>query len=464
MIYLYQLTVRTGRFELLQQSLAGVTCDSRLQLLLIAFALGALLEGAGGFSTPVAVCGSILISLGFPPIQAAGLCLIADTAPVVFGGLGIPIVALHGVTGLEIHSLSTTAAMLLTPFCLLLPFCLIWTFAGFRAMLEVWPASLVSGVTFSLTQLLMAVYTGPALVDIVAASATMTALILFLKVWKPRRLLNARREMISPQESTSREPGATTAVKAWLPWFTLSLFVLAWGIPKISQWLERETTVSLQVAGLHNVVVRIPPVAVKPVAEAAIFNLNWLAATGTGILIASVLSGFLMGLGPTTLCKELLRTLFNLRFTVMTISTMLALGYVMRYCGLDATLGLAFAHTGTLFPFFAPLIGWVGTATTGSDTASNVVFGNLQQMTARQVGVSPVLMSSANSVGGVMSKMIAAPSIVVASTTTKTYGKEGTIFRYVFLHSLTMGLLVGILVYLIAYVHSLSGLVAALGG
>jgi lactate permease len=452
-IFLYQLTVETGRFRTLQQSLANITDDGRLQLLLIAFALGAFIEGAGGFGAPVAVCGAILISLGFRPIQAAGLSLIANTAPVAFGSLGIPTIALHAVTGLDVLVLTRMIAIILIPFCILVPFWLVALYAGFRGMLEVWPALLVGGVTFAVTQGLMAIFTGPGLVDIAAAVATIVVLIVFLRFWKPKRVLNAKGQDITGLVRTRHEHSAGAIFKAWLPWLTLSVVVFAWGIPQFSQWMDRKTSIGIPVAGLHNFVQRMPPVSLAPIPEPAIFSLNWLAASGAGILVAALLAGFLMGLGPRSLLRALVRTAFTVRYTVITIAAMLGLGYVMRYCGLDATLGLAFARTGALYPFFGTLIGWVGTATTGSDTASNVVFGSLQQVTARQIGVSPMLMVSANAVGGVMGKMIAAPSIVVASTATESYGQEGTILRYVFLHSLALASLVGVLVFLMAYVY-----------
>jgi len=452
-IFLYQLTVETGRFRTLQQSLANITDDGRLQLLLIAFALGAFIEGAGGFGAPVAVCGAILISLGFRPIQAAGLSLIANTAPVAFGSLGIPTIALHAVTGLDVLVLTRMIAIILIPFCILVPFWLVALYAGFRGMLEVWPALLVGGVTFAVTQGLMAIFTGPGLVDIAAAVATIVVLIVFLRFWKPKRVLNAKGQDITGLVRTRHEHSAGAIFKAWLPWLTLSVVVFVWGIPQFSQWMDRNTSIGIPVAGLHNFVQRMPPVSLAPTPEPAIFSLNWLAASGTGILVAALLAGFLMGLGPRSLLRALVRTAFTVRYTVITIAAMLGLGYVMRYCGLDATLGLAFARTGALYPFFGTLIGWVGTATTGSDTASNAVFGSLQQVTARQIGVSPMLMVSANAVGGVMGKMIAAPSIVVASTATESYGQEGTILRYVFLHSLALASLVGVLVFLMAYVY-----------
>jgi lactate permease len=459
-IFLYDLTVQTGRFVTLQQSLTGITADSRLQLLLIAFALGSFFEGTSGFGTPVAVCSAILISLGFRPLQAAGLSLLANTAPVAFGAMGIPIVALHGVTGLDLFALTRTTAVILLPFDLLVPFWLIWAYAGFAAMIEVWPAILVAGATFASAQLLMAFWNGPSLVAIVAATATIIVLVVFLRFWQPKRTLNVNREDITGQARQAHGHTAATIFKAWLPWLVLSVVVFAWGLPRFSTWMDAKTTVKIPVAGLHNVVLRVPPVVAAPTPEPAVFNLNWLSATGTGILFAALVAGLLMGLSPAELARAFLRTVYKIRFTLVTIAAMMALGYITRYCGLDATLGLAFARTGPLYPFFGTLIGWLGTASTGSDTSSNVLFGSLQTMTARQIGVAPILMASANAAGGVMGKMIAAPSVVVASTATQTYGQEGSILRFVFLHSLALAALAGICVSLLAYVPLLAALVA----
>jgi lactate permease len=459
-IFLYDLTVHTGLFVTLQQSLANITPDSRLQLLLIAFALGAFFEGTCGFGTPVAVCGAILISLGFRPLQAAALTLLADTAPVAFGGLGIPIVALHGVTGLDTFALSKTIAVLLAPFCVLIPFWLIWAFAGFIAMLEVWPAALMAGVTFATVQLLVGVLAGPTLSDIAASTATIVALVVFFRFWRPRRLLSATGVDITQLTHQRFEHNPRRIFHAWLPWLILSLLVFAWGIPALSSWMDAHTTIKLAIPGLNQIVQRVPPVVVKPTAEAAIFNLNWLTATGTSIFIAAIIAGLAMGLGPRSLASHFLRTLINIRFTIVTIAAMMAIGYITRFCGLDATMGLAFARTGSLYPFFGTLVGWLGTASTGSDTSSNVLFGSLQTMTARQLHISPILMASANTSGGVMGKMVAAPSIVVATTATQTYGQEGTILRWVLPHSLAFAALVGILVYLMAYVSPFTRLVA----
>lgn len=445
-IFLYRLTIKADLFDGLRQSLTSVTADSRLQLLLIAFALGALLEGASGFGTPVAVCGAILIGLGFSPLQAAGLALIADTAPVAFGSLGIPVMTLSAVTGLDQLALAKMVAILLVPFCVLIPFWLIWAYAGFRAMVEVWPAALVAGLTFSLSQLVVAFWMGPALVDIIAALLTLVVLVLFLRVWKPKQTMSAGKSEQTVQGKS------VSAFRAWMPWGVLSVVLFCWGIPQFSHLLDTHTTVSFHVAGLDRVVFRVPPVVPAATSEPAVYKLNWLTATGTASLIGALLAGVLMKLGWRQMLAAFGETLVSIRFTVLTISAMMALGFITRYAGLDATIGLAFARAGALYPFFGTLIGWLGTASTGSDTSSNVLFGSLQRLTAQQIHVSPVLMCSANTTGGVMAKMVAAPSIVVASTATASYGQEGRILRYVFAHSLALGVLVGVLVYLIAYV------------
>ena len=458
-IFLYDLTVKTGRFTTLQQSLTGITADARLQLLLIAFALGAFFEGTSGFGAPVAVCAAILISLGFRPLQAAGLCLFANTVPVAFGSMGIPVIALHGVTGLDLLALTRTTVVILLPFDLLVPCWLVWVFAGFAAMVEVWPAIVVTGVTFSLAQLIMAFASGPWLVAIVSATSTIVVFIVFLRFWRPKRMLSVNRDDITGRAHSAHGHTAVTIFKAWLPWLVLSIVVFLWGLPRFSAWIDARTTIKLPVAGLHNLILRVPPVVAAPTPEPAIFNLNWLSATGTGIFLAAILAGFILGFGPISLARALVGTIYKIRYTIVTIAAMMALGYVTRYCGLDATLGLAFARTGPLYPFFGTLIGWLGTASTGSDTASNVLFGSLQTLTARQIGVSPVLMASANASGGVMGKMIAAPSVVVASTATQSYGQEGSILRSVFLPSLALAALAGIYVTLLAYTPFLANLI-----
>jgi lactate permease len=458
-IFMYQLTVRAGRFNLLQECLVGVTEDSRLQLLLIAFIFGAFFEGAAGFGTPVAVCGTILMGLGFLPLEAAGLALLANTAPVAFGALGTPVIALHGVTGLDTLILTRVVATLLTPFCILVPFWLIWAFAGFRAMCEVWPAILISGVSFGFTQLLVARLHGPWLVDISAAVVSLVVFVLFLRVWKPKRILDAQRKDITHLPRSLRQNHASVVVRAAVPWLILTLFVTVWGTPHFTAWIDSLSTLHLHMAGLDRVVFRVPPVVPHPAAEAAVFTFNWLSATGSGIFVAAIIAALVMGLRYRAILQVFWHTIVSTRFTMITIAALMGLAFITRFCGLDATLGLAFARTGTFYPFFGTLIGWLGTASTGSDTSANVLFGSLQKFTAQQLGISPYIMASANSGGGVMGKMIAPQSVVVASTATGIYGSEGTILRFVFLHSFILACLMGLLVSLLVYFPVLTKLI-----
>ena len=464
-IFLYQLTLQKGHFKVLQNSIAGVTEDRRLQLLLIAFAFGAFFEGAAGFGTPVAVTGAILIGIGFSPLAASGLCLIANTAPVAFGAIGTPVIALAAVTGLDLFQLSKQIGHQLPLFSLIIPFWLVWAFAGFRGMIQVWPAALVTGVCFAIPQYLVSTLHGPWLVDIVASIASLTALTLFLRIWQPRTLWlsasridpGARENSKSSQDNPivetfhSKAEKRAQAVKAWLPWVILSVFVFLWGIPQTKSFLDGLFNPKLPVIGLDKLVQRVPPLVPAPHPEAAVYALSMLSATGTGILLAAVISGFLMGYSPAGMAGAYWQTLKLVRFSLLTIACMLALGYVTRYSGTDAALGLAFAQTGVLYPMFGTLLGWLGVALTGSDTASNVLFGGLQKITAQQLGLNPVLMAAANSSGGVMGKMIDAQSIVVASTATRWYGHEGDILRFVFFHSIALAVLVGVLVTIQAY-------------
>jgi lactate permease len=462
-IFMYQLTSETGLFKTLQGSLTGITHDARLQLLLVAFSFGAFFEGAAGFGTPVAVTSAMLIGLGFGPLAASGLSLIANTAPVAFGALGIPIIVLSAVTGLDLLNLSAMVGRQLPFFSILVPFWLIWAFAGFRGMLGVWPAVLVAGAFFAIPQFLVSNFHGPWLVDVVAAIVSMAALITFLRVWRPKRVLSlAAISGGSGPAAVAEAPQRYTTgqiVRAWVPWVILSVLVFLWGLPQMKVFLDGISVVKLPIAGLHQMIQRVPPVVAKPTAEGAVYALNWLSATGTGILIAAVISGLVMGLSVPQMIGIYGRTLKRVRFSLLTIAAMLALGFTTRYSGLDATMGLAFARTGVLYPFFGTLLGWLGVALTGSDTSSNVLFGSLQRITAEQIGVSPTLMASANSSGGVMGKMIDAQSIVVASTATQWYGHEGEILRYVFFHSIALAALVGLLVFLQAYVFPFTLLV-----
>jgi len=474
-IFMYQLTVEAGQFKVLQSSMTGITQDRRLQLLLIAFCFGAFFEGAAGFGTPVAVTAALLIGLGFKPLEASGLSLIANTAPVAFGALGTPIIALAKVTGMSEILLGAMAGRILAPFCILVPFWLIWAFAGFSAMVEIWPAILVAGVSFTIPQILVSNFHGPWLVNIVAAVISMICLIGFLFVWHPKKIWTFADEE-SKGARAAHGYSRSEITRAWVPWVILSVAVFLWGtqtgktvmntpekvFPSLAAWHTPPSAITnpaFPVKGLNNLVQRVPPVVPKPAKEPAVFALNWLSATGSGILVAAILSGLVMGISIPNIFKIYGRTIVKVRFSLLTIAAMLGLGVLTRYSGVDATMGLAFARTGVLYPFFGTLLGWLGVALTGSDTSSNVLFGSLQKITAQQIGIAPSLMAGANSCGGVMGKMIDAQSIVVASTATQWYGHEGDILRYVFFHSLALAALVGIFVTLMAYVYPFTGLV-----
>ena len=477
-IFLYRMTLETGRFKVLQESMTGITQDTRLQLLLIAFSFGAFFEGASGFGTPVAVTAALLIGLGFKPLQASGLSLIANTAPVAYGALGTPIIALAAVTGYSEMALGAQVGRILPFFSVIVPFWLVWAYAGFKGMKEIWPAVAVAGITFAIPQYLVSNYHGPWLTDIIAALVSMVCLIGFLKIWQPKRIWGHEGHQEGEQRAARGAHGYSRAevVRAWMPWLILSVFVFCWGtftgkkimntpekvFTSMSTWHtppSKITNPQFPVNGLNKMVQRMPPVVPKPTAEGAVFGFNWLSATGSGILLAAIISGFVMGLSLPRIVVVWWQTLWHVRFSLMTIGAMLSIGIITRYSGVDATMGLAFARTGHLYPFFGTLLGWLGVALTGSDTASNVLFGSLQKISAQQVGISPVLMGAANSAGGVMGKMIDAQSIVVASTATEWYGHEGDILRYVFWHSIALACLVGILVFLMAYVAPFTHLV-----
>ena len=481
-IFLYRLTVEKGWFAILQQSVAGITEDRRIQLLLVAFAFGAFFEGAGGFGTPVAVTGAILIGLGFSPLAASGLSLIANTAPVAYGALGAPVQGLASVTGYDPYVLGTMIGRQLPFFSVIVPFWLIWVFAGFRGMMAIWPPIAVCGISFAAAQFLISNYINPWIVDIGASLVSMAALVAFLKVWRPAQVwsspaLRGHDPSIGygepkpaslgagvPGDLPKVHVGGRTAssqeiLMAWVPWIILSIIVAIWGTGWFKGIVNPIFSWKYEVPGLHNMIMKVPPVEAAPKAEAAIFNFTYMSYTGTGVLFAAIISGLIMRFSPVRLVTAYFETIWVLRYSLITIAAMLALGVLTRYAGVDATLGLAFAGTGILYPFFGTLLGWLGVALTGSDTASNVLFGGLQRITSEQLGLSGILMASANSSGGVMGKMIDAQSIVVASTATGYFGQESKILRFVFWHSIVLACLVGGLVMLQAYVYPFSEMV-----
>ncbi|MEK7995996.1 MAG: L-lactate permease [Planctomycetota bacterium] len=456
-IFIYNLSVETGGFKVLQDRMSGLSNDRRIQALMIAFSFGAFIEGFAGFGAPVAITGALMIGLGFRPLEAAKLALIGNTAPVAFGSVGIPIITLAKVTGLDESALSMMVGRQLPFFSLLVPFWLVAAQAGWRGMMGVWPACFVTGASFALVQFLVSNYHGPYLVDAAAGLSAIGALITLMRFWKPREVHTHPGHAEAASDSST--PAAVSRTRenwrAWLPWILLTVFVAGVSFAPVKNALNKTFAPKWSVPALHQAVQKMPPVVAKPEPEDAQFTFNLLSATGTALLMAGVLAGLFLGIKPRGLVSLYGRTILRVRVPLLTIALMLALGFTTRYSGTDTTMGLALASTGFLFPFFSPLLGWLGVALTGSDTSSNVLFGNLQKVTAEQIGVSPILTAAANSAGGVMGKMIDAQSIVVASVATggrPDSPDAGSILRVVFWHSLALATLMGVLVMLQAYV------------
>jgi lactate permease len=490
-IFVYQLSVESGQFSVLQRQVAGLSGDRRIQALLVAFCFGAFIEGAAGFGAPVAITAALMIGLGFHPLEAAKLALIGNTAPVAFGALGTPLLTLAKVTGLDLQALSSMVGRQLGLMSIIVPFWLVAAQSGWRRMIGVWPACLITGLSFGATQFLVSNFHGPWLVGIVSAFVSMGSLVLLMRFWEPAQesqgegnadpvstVGDVPKNLESETAASVRQSGGTgsqsfvalaveqrreravstvsspTEWKAWLPWIFLSVFVFLWGLPGVKNLLNGIFAPNIAVAWLDNHVQRMPPIVPAPILEHAVFTFNALSATGTALLLAGLTAGFCLGFSPRRLVGLYCRNAWNVRISLLTIALMLALGFTTRYSGTDTTLGLALASTGSFFPFFSPLIGWLGVALTGSDTSSNVLFGNLQQVTAQRLNLSPILTASANSSGGVMGKMIDAQSIVVASVATGGHTRSpdaGTVLRSVFWHSLALAILIGVLVMLQAY-------------
>jgi lactate permease len=473
-IFLYNVACETGQFEVMKDSIAGLSSDKRLQLVLIAFCFGAFLEGAGGGGAPVAIAGSFLIGLGFNPFQAATLCLIANTAPVAWGGVGNPIRTLAGVTGLPEAEFSAMAGRILPPLSLILPLWLVRSMVGWRDTLQVWPALLVSGASFAAMQFYWSNFQEPGLVDIVAAIFSLLMMVVFLKFWKPAVVMpidngspatgpggamplaasNAAATAVSGTIATRHSTAAV--LKGWSPFIIASVLIFVTGLPAIAKHLNIPA-LSMPMPLLHRAVLKMPPVAPQPTPEDAIVNLNFVAIPGTVVFVAGVLAALLARLPLARTAQLFRRTLVQTLPSTLAISFMVGLAYVTRYSGMDTVLGLSLTGTGVLFPFFGTLLGWLGVALTGTDAGSNALFGNLQTVTAAQLGLSPILMGAANSTGGVMGKMIDAQSIVVASTATHQQGNEAAIFKAVFVHSIALVCLVGLIV--LAYAYLFPGLI-----
>jgi L-lactate transport len=441
-VALYRLTVATGQFQVIKDSVGHLTPDRRLQALFIAFAFGAFVEGASGFGTPVAVASAMLAGLGFTPFYAAGICLLANTAPVAFGAIATPLVTLAAVTNLPLTTLSAWVGRICAPLSLLIPTYLVLVMSGVRGVRAVWPATLLCGLSFALTQFLISNFIGPYLTDILASIAAILSLVALLRVWKPRDDLTAR-----------GEPGMPAAVllRAWSPYILLVIFVLLWGATPVKAVLDRATIV-FGWPGLDGEIRRLPPVVAKASPYAAKFTFNILSAGGTAALFACLATGLLLRIPLGRFLATIGRTARDLSLSILTMAAVLALAYLMNYSGCTATLGLAFAATGALFPFFSGLLGWLGVFLTGSDTSANALFGNLQVVTADKLGLPPALMAAANSSGGVMGKMISLQSISVAAAATgMPPSEEAKLFRFTLKHSILLACMIGLLVTLYAY-------------
>ncbi len=466
-IMLYRVAVDAGKFEIIKHSVANLTDDRRLQALFIAFSFGAFIEGAAGFGAPVAVAGAMLAGLGFSPFYAAGICLLANTAPVAFGSIGIPVVTLANVTGLPLLSLSAMVGRLCAMISVVIPAYLVVVMAGWRRARDVWPAIVACGVSFASVQFYVSNYMGPELTDILSSLTCIVVMAFVLKYWKPSSIM---------RHDTAQAPvmayGPYETVMAWMPYLLLVVFVLAWGEPSIKGALDRWTDGlmptflpkaptglnGLVVPGLHNAILRMPPVVSAPSPYAATFTANWLTASGTACFLAILATAVVLRVRPSQLVRAYVVTLKQLKFAMLTIAAMLAVAYLMNYSGMTSTLGLVLAGTGDLFPFFSAIVGWMGVFLTGSDTSANALFGNLQVVTATALNLNPILMASVNSAAGVVGKMISIQSIAVAvAATGMSRDEESRLFRFTFKHSVLLLVAIGILSML--YAHVFPGLV-----
>jgi len=483
-IMLYRLAVDTGKFEIIKDSVGGLSSDRRLQAMFIAFSFGAFIEGAAGFGAPVAVSGAMLAGLGFNPFFAAGICLLANTAPVAFGSIGIPVTTLANITGLPVMALSQMVGRLCAMISLFIPGYLIVVMAGGRRAMEVLPAIIACGLSFAAMQFTVSNFVGPELTDIASSLTCIAVMVLVMKVWTPRNVMHLEGD--GPATIPSWTPGHGVAVQshgsvavvarkhtgaevftAWLPYLLLVAFVLVWGEADIKAALNRWTNSllpsgiprsatllnGLLVPGLHNMIQRVPPVVAQPSPYAAVFEFNWLSASGTSCFLATIAAAILLRVSPARFGKIYAGTFKQLALPMLTIATMLALAYLMNYSGMTSTLGLALAATGPAFPFFSAVLGWLGVFLTGSDTSANALFGNLQVVTANALHLNPVLTAAVNSAAGVMGKMISIQSIAVAvAATGMTRADEGRLFRFTIKHSIFLMALMGVLSMLFAYV------------
>ena len=470
-VFLYKLSVKTGQFDVIRSSILSVTHDQRLQLILVGFCFGAFLEGAAGFGAPVAITAALLVGLGFKPLYAAGLCLIANTAPVAFGAMGIPVIVAGQVSGIDPFLIGQMAGRQLPFMTILVLFWIMAIMDGWRGVKETWPAVLVGGGSFAVVQFLTANYIGPELPDITSAIVSLIALTGFLKVWQPKRIFRFDTEQSAPGKATGAKAAgaakpqaaatltAGAIVKAWSPFIILTAMVTLWSLKPFKALFAAggplaSTIISIPVPMLDKLVAKMPPVVAQATPYGAVYTFNWLAATGTAILIAAVLTIAFARFSPAKAVATLGETVRELVIPIYSIGMVLAFAFVANYSGLSATLALALAHTGKAFTFFSPFLGWIGVFLTGSDTSANALFGALQATTANQLGLSPVLTVAANTTGGVTGKMISPQSIAIACAAVGLAGKESDLFRFTVKHSLVFAAIIGIICTLQAYVFT----------
>jgi lactate permease len=448
-ILLYRITLDTGKFEIIKDSVGALSDDRRLQVVLIAFSFSSFIEGAAGFGSPVAVSAAMLTGLGFPAFYAGVYCLVGNTAPVAFGSIGIPIVTLAQITGLPMALLSAMTGRILSIIAVLIPIYLLVLMAGVRQTVAVWPALIAGGVTFGAVQLFVSNVIGPELTDILSALASISAMVLLMKVWRPAQMFRLPND--EPIRVNRPRHGAGAVFMAWLPYILLVVFVLSWGYVPIKAVLDG-VTVRIPVPGLHNLIQRMPPVTPTPQPYAALFVFNWLGAAGTSCFLACIVAALALGVAPRRFGSIYMATLRQLALPIVTIASVLALAFVMNYAGMTSTLGLAFAATGLAFPFFSALLGWLGVVLSGSVTSSNALFGNLQVITANSLDLNPILTASTNASGGVMGKMLSPQSIAVAvAATGMAASDEGRLFRFTLRHSIVLVTVIGVISLLYAY-------------
>ncbi|HVI49707.1 MAG TPA: lactate permease LctP family transporter [Candidatus Sulfotelmatobacter sp.] len=454
-VFLYKVTVKTGQFDIIRASVIAITEDQRLQMLMVGFSFGAFLEGAAGFGAPVAITSALLVGLGFNPLYAAGLCLIVNTAPVAFGAMGIPMIVAAKVTGLDAFKIGQMAGRQLPLLACFVPFWVVFIMDGWRGIKECWPAILVAGGSFAIGVFFTSNFVGPELPDIISSLLSLVSLALFLKVWKPKRIF--RFHDVTEEERHSHDYSILQVVRAWSPFLILTIIVTIWSLKPFKDLFVKggalfDTTFSFPITSLDKLVMKGAPIVAKTTALPAVFDLNLISATGTAILLAALISMALLKMSPAQGLKTFGEVLFELKRPIYTIGTVLAFAFVANYSGLSSTLALLLAGTGAAFPFFSPLLGWLGVFLTGSDTSSNALFCSLQATTAQQIGVPDTLLVAANTTGGVTGKMISPQSIAVACAATGLVGEEAHLFRFTVKHSLFFVAIVGVITALQAYV------------